>query len=154
MDYQRYDCIDDSTQQYLDHTLPYCPFCGQYPHWLFNKNNKVIMCDKCKAKIRREYGNVIRVMGTGKKNFHRLKLNGTYYMQDLNDIAKNQNYSAPKGNSIPNNVYSEKDANVHKRAYKRAYNIILFKKSFAILLMLLMITGFVIFFSWLLSLLV
>ena len=115
MEYARQEYTSRSEmQKNIDSGFPICPFCGQYPHWMVNTTKGVvrIKCQKCHAKLKLEYGNVIRVIGTGNKNKSHLKLNGTYYSQDLFLLSQNFNplnknkYST----NIPNDVYDESAA--------------------------------------------
>ena len=128
MEYARQEYTSRSElQKNVDSGFPFCPFCGQYPHWMVNTTKGVvrIKCQKCHAKLKLEYGNVIRVIGTGNKNKSHLKLNGTYYSQDLFLLSQNFNPLNTKkySTNIPNDVYDESAAKKAK-SNKRLESIV------------------------------
>lgn len=100
MSFKRYDGFVGSTpQKKIDTELPRCPFCGENPHWLldiqqgFSTTGVTCMCEKCNGKVYMEnngfsFGNDLRVVDTGAKNFNNVQLNGNYHIAALKSLAE------------------------------------------------------------------
>ena len=99
--FKRYDGFVNSVpQSAIDKNLPYCPFCGEYAHWLLEKKSGFttvtfeFMCEKCGGRLMQESVglfslDVLEVTDCGKKNEKDLSLHGTYHISTLRETSEN-----------------------------------------------------------------